>query len=84
MEWPVVFVIQLNDGEFPSNRTSRRYNQPEEERRLMFVSMSRAKQRLFLVYDRTLPPSPFLDEIPNDLKHFLSYSSHDYEKDTEW
>jgi hypothetical protein len=50
----------------------------------MFVSMTRAKQRLFVMHNQNQPPSQYLDEIPADLKFHQVFVSHDPEKDTEW
>ncbi len=76
LEFPVVFVIGMEDGVFPHYRSMGDAAQLEEERRLAYVGITRARERLYLchAWSRTLfgttsynPPSRFLSEIPNDL-----------------
>ena len=76
LEFPVVFVIGLEDGVFPHLRSLTDPDQLEEERRLAYVGITRARQRLYVTHawSRTLfggtqynPPSRFLDEIPTEL-----------------
>jgi DNA helicase II / ATP-dependent DNA helicase PcrA len=76
LEFPVVFVIGLEDGVFPHLRSLTDPDQLEEERRLAYVGITRARRRLYLTHawSRTLfggtqynPPSRFLDEIPTEL-----------------
>lgn len=76
LEFPVVFVIGLEDGVFPHYRSMGEPAQLEEERRLMYVGITRARERLYLTHawSRTLfgatsynPPSRFLGEIPSEL-----------------
>jgi DNA helicase-2/ATP-dependent DNA helicase PcrA len=50
LEFPVVFVVGLEEGLFPGSRAYDDENELEEERRLMYVGMTRAMQRLFLTY----------------------------------
>ena len=52
LEFPVVFVVKLNQGIFPSNRALMEggYTAEEEERRLAYVAFTRAKERLYLTY----------------------------------
>ncbi|MFP3901825.1 MAG: UvrD-helicase domain-containing protein [Acidimicrobiia bacterium] len=78
LEFPVVFLIGLEDGVFPHLRSLTDPDQLEEERRLAYVGITRARQRLYLTHawSRTLfggtqynPPSRFLDEIPAELVH---------------
>ena len=78
LEFPVVFIIGLEDGVFPHLRSLTDPDQLEEERRLAYVGITRARQRLYLTHawSRTLfggtqynPPSRFLDEIPEGLIH---------------
>jgi len=73
LEFPVVFLIGLEDGVFPHLRSLTEPDQLEEERRLAYVGITRARRRLYLTHawSRTLfggtqynPPSRFLDEIP--------------------
>src|SRR5829696_2368576 len=76
LEFPVVFLIGLEDGVFPHLRSLTEPAQLEEERRLAYVGITRARRRLYLTHawSRTLfggtqynPPSRFLDEIPASL-----------------
>jgi DNA helicase-2/ATP-dependent DNA helicase PcrA len=72
LEFPVVFMTGLEEGIFPHSRALYNANELEEERRLMYVGMTRAKQELYLMHatSRTLyggrlanPPSRFLADI---------------------
>jgi DNA helicase-2/ATP-dependent DNA helicase PcrA len=76
LEYPVVFVIGMEDGVFPHIRSLGEPHELEEERRLAYVGITRAMQRLYLTnaWSRMLhgttqynPPSRFLDEIPAEL-----------------
>ncbi|WP_457634543.1 ATP-dependent helicase [Persephonella sp.] len=81
LEFPVVFIAGLEDGIFPSGRSFEDIEQSEEERRLFYVAVTRAKEKVFMSYARKrasfsgqlneTKPSRFLKEIKNDLK-FLS------------
>jgi superfamily I DNA/RNA helicase len=73
LEFPVVFMIGMEDGVFPHVRAIGEPDEMEEERRLAYVGLTRAQQRLYLTHawSRLLfgssqynPPSRFLDEIP--------------------
>jgi DNA helicase-2/ATP-dependent DNA helicase PcrA len=75
LEFPVVFMVGLEDGLFPSARSidAADPTSVEEERRLAYVGMTRARRKLFLTYARSRrvwgqeqmqPPSRFLKEIP--------------------
>lgn len=72
LEFPVVFLIGMEDGLFPLSRSMMDESQLEEERRLAYVGITRAKEKLYLtnaysrmMYGRTQnnPSSRFLDEI---------------------
>jgi DNA helicase II / ATP-dependent DNA helicase PcrA len=76
LEYPVAFLVGLEDGVFPHVRSLSDPQQLEEERRLAYVGMTRAEDRLYLTHadHRTLwggtsynPPSRFLEEIPAEL-----------------
>ncbi|GAC1317152.1 MAG: DNA helicase PcrA [Acidimicrobiales bacterium] len=76
LEFPAVFLIGLEDGVFPHLRSLSEPDELEEERRLAYVGITRARQRLYLTsaWSRTLwgatqynPPSRFLKEIPEQL-----------------
>jgi DNA helicase-2/ATP-dependent DNA helicase PcrA len=79
LEFPVVFLTALEDGVFPHMRALGDPRELEEERRLAYVGITRAQQRLFLsrATVRTSwgqpaynPPSRFLDELPADAVHW--------------
>lgn len=77
LEFDVVFVIMLCEGLFPSERSSETLEGLEEERRLMYVAITRARNELYLSYPliRSTPgggserqqASRFLEEIPTEL-----------------
>ncbi|HEY7939136.1 MAG TPA: 3'-5' exonuclease, partial [Acidimicrobiales bacterium] len=76
LEFPVVFLLGMEDGVFPHLRSLGEPDQLEEERRLAYVGITRARDRLYLTHAwcRTLygstqynPPSRFLEEIPERL-----------------
>ncbi|MGE5208266.1 MAG: ATP-dependent helicase [Alphaproteobacteria bacterium] len=77
LEFHTVFVIWLTDGMFPSSRSLDTRAALEEERRLFYVAITRARDELYLTYpqmrlsggygDVFQRPSRFLQEIPNDL-----------------
>jgi len=73
LEFPAVFIMGLEEGVFPHLRSIGEPEEMEEERRLAYVAITRAQERLYLshAWSRTLyggtqynPPSRFLDEIP--------------------
>jgi len=79
LEFDAVFVIMLCDGLFPSSRSTETNDGEEEERRLFYVAITRAKNELYLSYplirggfgatgnDVFQSPSRFLSEIPREL-----------------
>ena len=52
LEFPVVFMVGMEEGLFPHSRSLMEKNELEEERRLCYVGMTRAKEKLFLTYSR--------------------------------
>lgn len=52
LEFPIVFMIGMEEGLFPHSRSVMDKNELEEERRLCYVGMTRAKEKLFLTYAR--------------------------------
>ena len=81
LEFPFVCVVGMEDGLFPGNRAIGDEEEMEEERRLCYVAMTRAKEKLILtnarqrmLYGRTTPcrPSRFLEEIPEENMEWLS------------
>ncbi len=76
LEFPVVFITGLEEGMLPHSRSFDDQEQMAEERRLMYVGLTRAKDRLFLTYafirtrygdSEPSVPSRFLDDIPPEL-----------------
>ncbi|MFM1560774.1 MAG: ATP-dependent helicase [Roseibacillus sp.] len=79
LEWKIVFVISLTDGMFPNGRVLDADDEYmlEEERRLFYVAITRAKDELYLTYPQINPrsysgdviqrPSRFLDDCPQEL-----------------
>jgi DNA helicase II / ATP-dependent DNA helicase PcrA len=76
LEFPNVFITGLEEGIFPHNRALMDRQELEEERRLMYVAMTRAMERLYLLHARsrmlygegkTNPPSQFFEDIIGDL-----------------
>jgi DNA helicase-2/ATP-dependent DNA helicase PcrA len=83
LEFPVVFIVGMEEGLFPSSRSFGSGNEEdvEEERRLAYVGITRAREKLFLTHARSRrvwgqeqnhAPSRFLSEIPSE---FLENSS---------
>lgn len=76
LEFPVVFIVGMEEGIFPHNRALNDMVELEEERRLAYVGITRAQEQLIVshAWSRNLyggtqynPPSRFLDEIPENL-----------------
>lgn len=76
LEFPVVFVTGMEDGIFPHQRSLGEEAELEEERRLAYVAITRARSRLYLTRagqrsawgtPQEFPPSRFLDDIPPEL-----------------
>lgn len=88
LEFPIVFIVGMEDGIFPGSQSCYNPEDMEEERRLAYVGITRAKQKLYLTNTRTRlmfgstshnPPSRFLSEIPEELTEktgVTSYSSY--------
>ena len=81
LEFPVVFVTGMEEGIFPHSRSSDSPQDLEEERRLCYVAITRAMEKLHLSYAESRRiygstqwnlPSRFLDEIPEDLLERIS------------
>ena len=86
LEFPLVFLVGMEEGLFPHSRTLLEPDQLEEERRLCYVGMTRAMDTLVLTraryrrrYGTELPeasiPSRFLDEVPAELVEDLGSAS---------
>ncbi|WP_448749933.1 UvrD-helicase domain-containing protein [Actinomyces sp.] len=76
LEFPAVFVTGMEDGTFPHQRSLGDESELEEERRLAYVAITRARERLYLTRaavrsawgtPQEMPPSRFLDDIPAEL-----------------
>ena len=75
LEFPIVFMIGMEEGLFPHSRTLMNPDEIEEERRTCYVGITRAQRKLYLtnarqrtIYGKTqaFPPSRFLKEIPDE------------------
>jgi len=82
LEFPVVFIIGCEEGIFPHSKSYLNPEQMEEERRLCYVGITRAKQRVYLTFaqkrrlwGQTMvnSPSRFLADIPDNLIDFREY-----------
>jgi DNA helicase II / ATP-dependent DNA helicase PcrA len=77
LEWRAVILVWMTEGMFPSSRSLAIPESLEEERRLFYVAVTRAKDELYLIYPFRSPlgsgneqlqrPSRFLQEIPSKL-----------------
>ncbi|MFC1925610.1 ATP-dependent helicase [Chloroflexota bacterium] len=76
LEFPVVFIVGVEEGVLPHIRSMDDPGQMEEERRLCYVGMTRSERRLYIIhaFRRSLmgrsnanPPSRFIDDIPSNL-----------------
>src|SRR5215216_2371633 len=99
LEFPLVFIVGLEDGLFPHSRAKTDPAELEEERRLAYVAMTRAERYLYVshamkrrVYGEELAsePSPFLNEMPSEMledlclgKSWLSFKSGSKDIDYE-
>ena len=81
LEFPLVFIVGLEEGLFPHSRSATDRAEMEEERRLAYVAMTRAERYLYVthamkrrVYGEELAsePSPFLNEMPAEMLEDLS------------
>ncbi len=76
LEFPVVFMVGMEENLFPHSRSAEGREELEEERRLCYVGMTRAMEKLYLTHTRRRrifgdyqfnPPSRFLGEVPEQL-----------------
>jgi DNA helicase-2/ATP-dependent DNA helicase PcrA len=74
LEWKAVFIVWLADGRFPSYLSFNKEDEMEEERRLFYVAVTRAKDELYLTYpivysgyegEVIMKTSRFLEELPS-------------------
>ena len=91
LEFPVVFIVGMEDGVFPHSRALTDPEELEEERRLCYVGLTRARRRLYLARSRTRMlygmssyngPSRFLKEIPLDLISNVRYRERNRRKES--
>jgi DNA helicase II / ATP-dependent DNA helicase PcrA len=93
LEFPAVFLVGMEDGVFPHMRTLGDPDELEEERRLCYVGITRAQDRLYLTsaWSRMLfggtnynPPSRFLKEVPANLMEKADKRRRDSRAETPW
>jgi len=94
LEWEVVFIINVANDAFPNSRAATEQNGLEEERRLFYVAITRAKKHLTLTYPMSAPgwnstsgPSLFLAEISEELiddHSLLSYKKTVFDDDIQY
>lgn len=86
LEFTAVFITGLEEGLFPHENSVNEANGLEEERRLMYVAITRAKERLYLSHTQSRMlhgqvrynmPSRFLDELPTDSLKWLTPKASD-------
>ena len=84
LEFPIVFLVGLEDGIFPHSRSIGDEKELEEERRLAYVAITRAEKILYITHsmrrrvygeEMAAEPSQFLNEMPLELIEDLSYGS---------
>jgi DNA helicase II / ATP-dependent DNA helicase PcrA len=82
LEFPTVFIVGLEEGILPHSRSMLSHGEMEEERRLMYVGLTRAKEKIYLLFTRQRSifgstqmnsPSRFLEDIPENLIQKNSY-----------
>ncbi len=85
-EWKAVFIIWTAEGKFPSPRALKEFDSEEEERRLWYVALTRAKDELYLTYPQMMidysrqtvlqKPSRFILEVPPAMFELWSLEEH--------
>lgn len=84
LEFPVVFMAGMEEGVFPSQNSSLYPNELEEERRLAYVGITRAKKKLYMTYAKVRMmfgstvynrPSRFVEEIPEEYRELVGQAA---------
>ncbi|MBR2894218.1 MAG: UvrD-helicase domain-containing protein [Oscillospiraceae bacterium] len=92
LEFPFVYVVGMDEGMFPGGRAAAESEEMEEERRLCYVAMTRARERLTMttarqrmLYGRTSnnTPSRFLKEVPEENSSWVGRVDHQVRR-SEW
>ncbi|MBW6441848.1 UvrD-helicase domain-containing protein [Patescibacteria group bacterium] len=87
LEFPIVFIIGMEEGLFPHSNSIGELDELEEERRLCYVAITRAEERVYMTNARSRLyfgniqanlPSRFLSEIPGELLEFRGLSFNNY------
>ena len=81
LKYDNVFLAGCNEGFMPHEQSFYKADEIEEERRLMYVAMTRARKKLFISFYNL--PSRFLGELPGDLIEFVKVSSYG-ERQMDW
>lgn len=76
MEFEEVYLVGVSEGLMPHERSLMSLDDLEEERRLMYVAMTRAKKKLTVSFFGS--PSRFISEIPTE---FAEYDNFDFDSD---
>ncbi|MBY0522109.1 MAG: ATP-binding domain-containing protein [Gemmataceae bacterium] len=93
LEFPVVYMVAVEQGLLPHDRSLQKTEDVEEERRLAFVGMTRAKEELYMCHARLREfrgsaayavPSMFLEELPEDGVQHQDLSSGSVQAMNEW
>lgn len=93
LEFPIVFIVGMEEGLFPHSRSLMDTNQLEEERRLAYVGITRAKETLYLTYASSRlyfgeklnnPPSRFIMDIPENLLENIGGSNTSYSSSSSY
>lgn len=93
LEFEVVFIMGMEDNVFPHSRSKNSIDELEEERRLCYVAVTRAKKEIYLTYAQKRkiygqlqanPPSRFLFDIPQHLVEFKEYGINSHWQDLDW
>ena len=92
LEFPFVYVVGMEEGMFPNGRSAGESEEMEEERRLCYVAMTRAREQLTMttarqrmLYGKTTnnKPSRFLDEVPEENREWIGRVDNQFRR-SEW